>query len=205
MTLFKFFTDVVQVLRKENVSFAVAGGLVASLYRESERLTKDVDFLIFAGSHTQKKAESIIKSFDLEPTVIRKADLEGGPMFAIKRKSSTPMMVCGRSEKKSGKIGLDFILPEMPWFQKALMRAQSNQIDFKIGDPVPCLTVEDMIIAKLHAFQNKPQRFQDLDDLQSMFLANRDLDFGYLVGMMNELELRIPKELRSVAPRELRI
>lgn len=203
MTLAKFFTDVVKTLRKENLLFAVAGGLVASVYRESERLTKDIDFLICATSDTQKKAEKIIKAFDLTPTVIRKADLEGGPMFAIKRQSSLPMMVCGRSKTNPTKIGLDFILPEMPWFKNALERAQHNKIDFGIGAEVPALTVEDVIIAKLYALKNKPQRFQDLDDLQSIFSAHPDLDLAYLNNAFKESALIIPKELAAVAPKEL--
>lgn len=203
MELKPFFIDVVRVLKKENLRFAVAGGLIASMYRQSERLTKDLDFLLLATSDTQKKAEKIITDFGLQATVIRQADLEGGPMFVIKRKSSTPFMVCGRQDANPSKIGLDFILPAMPWFAKALERAEKNQIDFGIGDSIPALTAEDVIIAKLYAVKNKPQRFMDLDDLQSIFAANADLDVGYLTNVMKECELVIPKELKASAPKDL--
>lgn len=203
MELKKFFNDVIRVLRRGRLRYAVAGGLIASVYRETERLTKDLDFLILATSHTQKKAEQIIAGFGLQPTVIRKADLEGGPMFAIKRKTSTPWMVCGRAKADPKRIGLDFILPEMPWFTGALERAEKNCIDFGIGLPVPALTVEDVILTKLFALKNKPQRFQDLDDLQSIFAANADLELAYLINAMKESDLRLPKELKSAAPKEL--
>lgn len=203
MTLKKFFSDVVHFLKEKNLRYALAGGLIASVYRKSERLTKDVDFLMLAPSATQKKAEEIIKSFGLQPVVIRKADLEGGPLFAIKRKTSKPMMVCGRSKDTPTMIGLDFILPEMPWFEKALERAQHNQIDFGIGFLVPALTVEDVIIAKLYALKNRPNRFQDLDDLQSIFAANSDLNLAYIINAMKESDLKIPTELAPFSPMAL--
>lgn len=204
MELTQFFTKVIRRLKKEKIRFAVAGGLIASVYRENERLTNDLDFLIFSKSKTRALAEKIITDFKLKPIVIRKADLEGGPMFAIKRKSTKPFMVCGRSSDDKPRIGLDFILPEMPWFQKALERAEINKIDFGIGDPVPSLTVEDVILAKLYAFQNKPHRFNDLDDLQSIFQTGHDLDLAYLCHEMKLLNLVIPKELKSDAPDVLR-
>lgn len=86
----KFFIKVVKILQREKVRYALAGGLVASLYRREERLTKDLDFLIFSESKSLEKATQIIRSLGLKSHVIRKADLEGGPLFAIKRKNRPP-------------------------------------------------------------------------------------------------------------------
>lgn len=200
MNLADFLKKVARVLKKSGVEYALAGGLVASIYRENERTTKDLDFLILAEKDTQKTAASIIKSFKLEPHLIRKADLEGGPMFAIKRKSTTPLIVAGRAGNDKNSIGLDFILPEMPWFGKAIERAMHNQIDFGFG-PIPCLTKEDVIISKFYSLKNDKTRFNDLDDLKSIFLSGRELDLPYICGQMQALELPVPNELKGIVPK----
>ena len=201
MNLKEFFKQVVALLKKERVRFALAGGLVSSIYRAEERLTKDLDFVILSVSDTEKTAIRIIRSLKLEPTLIRKADLEGGPLFAIKRGRSKPYIVAGRGGKDS--IGLDFILPAMPWFEPALTRAEQNNIDFGF-DKVPCLTVEDLIVAKFFALKNDQTRFNDLDDLKSIFLAGHELDLPYLSGQMRKFELTVPKPLKNMAPKALR-
>ena len=202
MDLQRFFKEVVGCLRKDKVRFALAGGLVASLYRKTQRLTNDLDFLILAGTRTLEKACSIVKSVGLEPTLIRKADLEGGPFFAAKRRRTRPYIVAGRAEGDSSKIGLDFILPEMPWFEKAMERAGQNDVDFGFG-PIPCLTVEDVIVAKLYSFKNDERRFNDLDDLKSIFEASHELDLAYLSGQMQKLDLRVPRPVKTMAPKAL--
>lgn len=204
MDLKKFFAEVVRVLKKEKVRYALAGGLVASLYRKEERLTKDLDFLLLAETQSQQKATEIIISFGLKPHIIRKANLEGGPMFAIKRKSTPPYIIAGRSDGDDAKIGLDFILPEMPWFGAALCRAEQNNIDFGIGK-VACMTVEDVIVAKFFSYKNDQSRFNDLDDLKSIFLAKRPLDLAYLSGQMQRLGLTVPKPLTAIVPQVLNI
>ena len=203
MNLEKFLKDVVQHLEKENIQFALAGGLVASLYRAEKRLTNDLDFLLFSKAHTQAQAEKIIKHFKLTPHAITKAQLEGGPMFAIKRKSTPTFMIVGRGEEKDDQIGLDFILPTMPWFAKAMLRAKLNCIDFGFAK-IPCLTVEDVIIAKIYAAQN-PVRFKDLDDLQSIFAAQHALDLDYLVGELKKYDLTLSQALQSILPMPLRL
>lgn len=201
--LIHFFSDVVARLEQKKIRYALAGGLIASVYRETERMTGDLDFLMFAKTGYQRQAETFIKSFGLHPTVIRKADLEGGPMFAIKSNRTEPMMVCGRDKSKKNPIGLDFILPSMPWFESALQRAELNRIDFGLSQKIPSLTVEDVIVSKLFALKNKPQRFSDLDDLQSIFAAKHDLDLPYILDVMMKLELTIPRVLKEFAPKVL--
>lgn len=199
-----FFAKVVGILKKEKVRYALAGGLVASLYRKEERVTKDLDFLIFSEPHTRQKATQIILSLGLTANVIRKADLEGGPLFAIKKKRSQPWIIAGRGEGDSSRIGLDFILPEIPWFEGALIRAEQNNIDFGFGK-VPCLTVEDVILSKFFSLKNDQTRFNDLDDLKSIFLAKRSLDLAYLSGQMQRLGLVVPKPIEEMAPKILKL
>lgn len=204
MDLEAFFAKVVRMLRKEQVHYALAGGLVASVYRQDARLTKDLDFLLLSETHSLQKATQIIHSLGLKTHVIRKADLEGGPLFAIKKKNTPPYIVAGRGEGSSASIGLDFILPEMPWFANALNRAEQNNIDFGFGK-VPCLTVEDVIISKLFSYKNDRSRFNDLDDLKSIFLAKHPLDLAYLAGQMSSLSLNIPEPVQDLAPGVLRL
>jgi len=199
MDLIKFFEKVVEALRDSNVDYALAGGLVASIYRENERTTNDLDFLIFSGAKTQELASSIIRQFKLVPHIIRKADLEGGPMFAVKRKNTTPYIIAGRAGKNKQGIGLDFILPDMPWFEEAIKRAGYNEIDFGFA-PIPCLTKEDVIISKFYSLKNDQRRFNDLDDLKSIFQAGHKIDMPYICGQMQKLKLSVPDSLKDFAP-----
>jgi|GEM_PF-770610 len=202
MNLIEFFKEVVKVLQRSDVEYALAGGLVASMYRENERTTNDLDFLILAEKGTQEAAASIIKKFKLVPHIIRSADLEGGPLFAIKKKNTAPYIIAGRAKKEDQKIGLDFILPSMPWFDEALKRAQYNKIDFGFG-PIPSLTKEDVIISKLYSLRNDPTRFNDLDDLKSIMQAGHTIDMPYICGQMQKLKLSVPDSLKDIVPRPI--
>ncbi|MFH1727143.1 MAG: nucleotidyl transferase AbiEii/AbiGii toxin family protein [Pseudomonadota bacterium] len=202
MDLIKFFKLIIKQLDKANVKYALAGGLVASIYRTDERLTKDLDFLIYSEKNSSDIAIQIIKEFRLKHFVIRKAQLEGGPMFAIKKQSTPPYIISGKPKKDQNQIGLDFILPQMPWFESALLRAQSNMIDFGFA-LVPCLTVEDIIISKFYSLQNDSKRFKDLDDLKSIFEANHNLDLAYISGQMQKHSFLVPEMIKDLAPQSL--
>lgn len=200
MNLINFFEHVVRILEKHHVQFALAGGFVASLYRDHPRATQDLDFLIFTKDSSEKKAKEIFKELGLESHEVRKAQLEGGPMFAIKNKSTPVCIMVGRKENS---MGVDFLLPPMPWFLEALDRAQHNQIDFGFGE-IPCITPEDFILSKLYSYENQKTRFMDLDDLQSVFKKNTDLDLLYLKTRMMNLGFKIPQLLNDSTPAELR-
>lgn len=115
--------------------------------------------------------------------------------------SRSSTMLVGRSVDSSS-VGVDFILPEMPWAESALQRAQKNKIDFGFGK-LPCLTVEDIIIAKLYSLSIRSDRFSDLDDLQQIFKQNSEINLTYLSDRMTIHRLSIPKALKEVAPKEL--
>lgn len=202
MNLADFFRKVVSTLKANVSDYALAGGLIASVYRKDKRTTDDLDFLILSGRKTQEVASSIIKQLGLVPHIIRKADLEGGPMFAIKRKNTAPYIVTGRAEKNEKKIGLDFILPNMPWFEEAIKRAKFNEIDFGFG-PIACLTKEDVIISKLYSLQNDQSRFNDMDDLKSIFQAGHDIDIPYICGQMQRLKLSVPVGIKDFTPKPI--
>jgi hypothetical protein len=199
MNLSEQLRTVVGLLQANNVSYALAGGLVASLYRQTIRMTADVDFLIFSGAHSEVQARKILKARGLEISEVRKAQLEGGPQHAIKSKSTPILLIAGRSVESGMSVGVDFLLPGFPWFETALERAQANCVDFGFGK-IPCLTAEDIVLSKLHSISNRIDRFQDFDDIKDIFLASRKLDLNYLSSKMRELKLKIPSQLKDCVP-----
>ncbi len=152
MSLKTLFKSAVEELNSNGISFAVAGGFAADLYRHEPRLTMDIDLAVQVTGQAAKTATGIVEAIGLQAGVIRSADLAGGPMFAIKNKSTRPCIIVGRNPDQSKLEGVDLLLPEMPWVEQAVDRAQDNLIDFGFG-AVPTLTLEDVIISKLYALQ----------------------------------------------------
>lgn len=199
MDLGDLFNRACSLLQGRNLTYAVAGGFAAALYREQPRLTNDADIALLAGVNEKEVAEEILGSLGLESIQLsRIADLEGGPIFATTKKSTPPAVVIGREESKSAGPGVDFILSSVPWVSSAVARAQFNQLDFGFGR-VPTLTVEDVLLAKMYARKGN-YRPKDEDDLLSIFAANHTLDFNYLNSQMQKLYLVIPKSIRKQVP-----
>ena len=90
------FKQVRNQLEKKQIEYALAGGFVASVYRKEPTATQDLDFFVLAKAREDKLATELIESFGLKANVLRKADLEGGPMFAIKSQNTPINMVVGR-------------------------------------------------------------------------------------------------------------
>lgn len=205
MTLSELLKAVTSVLTDTDIQFALAGGLASSIYRQDTRLTNDLDIAILLDQKNNQEhvtfSEELISQFNLSPHVVREANLRGGPLFAIKRKSSIPMIVVGRN-KGSNTIGLDLLLPTLPWVKDAVLRSRNNVIDFGICK-TPCITVEDLIISKFFSHSISPSREKDLDDLRSIFEAKHELELDYLVAKMKEYRLSVPKTLREVAPKAI--
>ncbi len=192
MSLEVLFSKAVDALRKHDVTFAVAGGLAADLYRHEPRLTMDVDLVMITEMHALKTAILIIESLGLGYGVARQADLAGGPLFAIKRGNTKPCMVIGRREGDSSGEGVDLLLSSIPWVADAAKRAQGNMVDFGFG-PVPALTIEDVILSKLYALNAARLRAKDLDDIQSIHEAGNDIDIAYISGQMRRFNITVPK------------
>lgn len=199
MSLDKLFQAAVRELRNRDVRFAVAGGFAADLYRREPRLTMDVDLVIVAESRETEIAVSVIESLGLHASIARKADLAGGPLFAIRRGNTEPCMVVGRAAGTSSGEGVDILLSAIPWARDAVQRAQSNEVDFGFG-PVPALTLEDVILSKLYSLMAARLRAKDLDDLQSVFEAGRDMDVPYLAGQMRRFEITVPRAAQPFLP-----
>ena len=203
MSLESLFQAAVEELAKRQISYAVAGGLAASLYRKEPRLTMDVDFVILTPSKSAGTAVDVLKTIGLEVGVARKADLAGGPLFAIRRRNTEPCMVVGREADNQHEEGVDILLPSIPWVRDAVLRAQDNHVDFGFG-LVPAITLEDMVLAKLYALTAGIPRPKDMDDLQSIFDANGDeVDTAYLAGQMRCFKLVVPASTEPFLPEAL--
>ncbi len=203
MSLELLFSAAVQALDKYGISYAVAGGIAVSLYRESPRMTMDVDLVIWSESDCLQTAVTVLESLGLEAGIARKADLAGGPLFAIRQRNTAACMVVGRSADQSHAWGVDILLPAMPWARNAVSRAQDNRIDFGFG-AVPTLTLEDVILAKLHALGAGIPRPKDMDDLQSIYTANGgEIDTVYLAAQMKRFAFIVPRAAEPFCAKEL--
>ena len=199
MNLRFLFEAAVAELRIRNLSFAVAGGFAADLYRREPRLTMDVDLVLLAAPGEVETARSVLKVIGLRGSVIREADLAGGPMFAIRKKTSSPCIVAGRSPDQPEGAGVDLLLPGLPWVADAVRRAQGNPVDFGFG-ALPALTLEDVMISKLWALRASPPRAKDLDDLQSILAAGHELDAAYLFGQATRFKITVPPAAEPFLP-----
>ena len=179
-------------------TFCLIGGHAASLYRSQERFTRDVDFALIGvpKARSREVAERVVRAIGMKPMV--------GvlPVGKSERERSSVCMIT--SEPRDGELAgiLDILLPDIPWVQEAVERAQSNLIDLGFA-MVPVITPEDLIVAKCLSARNAPDRFQDLDDLKQLFRDVKDLDFDYLRRRLHELSLVIPEAIRPFAPTSL--
>lgn len=197
MSLRDLFQGAVRELRARNITFAVAGGFAADLYRREPRLTMDVDLAILACP--DEAAVAVIEAIGLQAGVAREADLAGGPLFAIRQKNTRPCMVIGRLAAGTTGEGVDLLLPVIPWAAGAVRRAQGNLVDFGFG-PVPALTMEDVMLSKLYALNAAHLRAKDLDDLQSIAEAGHEVDMAYLAGEMRRLNITVPRKAEVFLP-----
>lgn len=190
----------VELLKSSGVTFAIAGGMAASVYREEARLTKDVDFIIGGLENLEVVGTNIIQKLGLSAHIARQADLEGGPLFVKKKKSSPSMVIIGRDPEKTDP-GVDLLLPSNEWVPRALERAQYNLLNWEFAD-IATITIEDLIIAKLIS-SHKPEREQDVLDLRSIIRADNKIDFIYVIARMKELEVTVSRTLEKDLPKEL--
>jgi hypothetical protein len=180
-------------LNSSACSYVLCGGLAASLYRDRPRLTNDVDIAISLGEYDESKefALSILKQLGAKTSL--------GWIPGLKeRKINTMALVIGQFDQHDYEATIDILLPNLPWVENAIERGSNHKIDFKFS-VVPTITIEDLILAKLFALSIEPDRFQDIDDLKSIFLHNKKMDFSYLVSEMKNLKLEIPKVLHEYA------
>lgn len=185
------------LLKKREIPFAVAGGIAASFYRERPRTTNDVDLAICVGSFSKsrKSAEEIAKQLKWRTSI-------GWISNSTNRMKSSVGLIIAHPQPQQLENTVDFLLPSFPWVKDAVVRAKTNLIDYGFHK-LPTATVEDIIIAKTFALNIEPERFQDLDDLKSIFCARHDFDVLYLVEQFETFNIQLAKELRKYAPAQL--
>lgn len=188
---------VVLELNKVGARYALAGGLAANIYRPFPRVTMDIDFAFLTKDEPGRTAHEILENLGYEANALRQAQLDGGPLFAIKNKSTPFTVVVGRRPGKEDELGVDFLLPNMPWVPEAIDRAQTNLRDVGLKNPIPVITVEDLLIAKLIAYQNRNTRAKDHQDLKVILEAKHPIDNEYFIKKLSECSVIIPADLQQ--------
>ena len=193
MSINKTLEKVVCELNSRNVTYAIAGGIAANVYRQEIRGTQDIDIAIIAENEEQIGRE-VIESLNLKAGTATKADLDGGPIF--KKKQSPTILLVGRDPSNEDGIGVDILLSTIPWAKEAIKRAQDNKFDYGFGS-VPTLTIEDLLVAKLYAISKKSTRYKDLDDIQSIVQTEPKIDAAYLSARLKEYKLFFSREFHQ--------
>jgi predicted nucleotidyltransferase len=193
MLLTETLGKVIGLISKENIHYALAGGLVSNLYRKEARLTNDIDIAILLDDSDYTAITKVFKELGLKAAKITDGDLKGLP-FRRSRERMPVQLIVGRNEQDKDAVGVDFLLMSLPWVSEAIARANYNKLSL-LNLEVPCLTIEDMIISKLYAIRNK-NRFKDLDDLEEFLTNDNKIDNSYLAGRMLRYQLPIPTDIR---------
>lgn len=188
MKLFSELKRVAGALEKFKGSWALCGGVVASIYRETPRFTHDIDIAVVdrKNQSAEELATEVLKLLKYDPILGFVGDLTGHQEKAL---------ICGRIAEDSLFIGVDFLLPVFPWVKDAVFRAQSNLIDYGFSK-LPTITVEDLLIAKISALQFK-SRAQDIDDVESLLSHWTNIDIGYVLGQFKKLNITPPDWIRD--------
>lgn len=188
MKLLSLLKRLIRSLDREPCEYCLIGGHAASLYRSQERFTRDIDFALVAKPKkgSEAAARRALDRLGLDPVA---AFIPRSPAEP-KRRSVCLITSAPKRGELTGEI--DIILPELPWVEAAVSRAQFNRIDLGFAQ-IPVITPEDLIVAKCYALRNSPDRFQDLDDLKEIFESAIEFDRSYLQSALDRHELTVPK------------
>jgi hypothetical protein len=181
------------------VRYALAGGLAASLYRETIRTTDDIDFIISYGESDIKKLNILANKISRKVELVRKAELEGGPLFAIKRKSTEVVLIRLLDKDNPKLLPIDLLLVNNKWVPKALDRSlmlSNSTLE------IPVISPEDLILAKLISLQNRTDRLQDAQDIREILLAQQNIDWSYLKLELVRHAVTIPEQFKGYFPQK---
>ena len=186
MKIFDSLKRTVDLLASYEGHWAICGGVAACLYRETPRYTGDIDIALSEKPNrvAADTARDIVSALGYDPVVGHVTDQHG---TLIKETA----LVLGRENDSAGFLGIDFLLPVLPWIQPAVERAQKNKLDYGFAR-IPTLTPEDLIVAKLFALTGTPERKQDLDDIESILRQMNPLDANFIRNQARAFELTIP-------------
>jgi hypothetical protein len=189
MPLFQHLRSAIDLLKPWQGYYAICGGIAACLYRETPRFTGDIDIaLIDPPQHRARDiAQEILLKLGFDPKLGFVADQHGRLIEEV-------ALVAGREEKPGAYAGIDLIMPVLPWISAAVERAQHNLLNYGFAE-VATVIPEDLIIAKLFAYQGTPDRKHDLDDMLSILKFRKDLDLRLITELITLYQLRVPREI----------
>jgi hypothetical protein len=175
------------VLEPFNGAWCVCGGIAASIYGREGRFTNDIDIAIIdTPTMTAKEiASSVLIQIGYEAIL----GFVNDPRSLCKEQVLG--LVAGRAAGGGAFVGVDFLLPVFPWVQDAVARAQIDPIDYGFSH-VPTIQPEDLIIAKLFALRDAPERGVDLLDVRSIMEGVKSLDYTYLERKLACYNLTLP-------------
>ena len=185
MKLIETLNRVTKLLQLNNCSYAICGGIAASLYRDTPRFTGDVDIALLSNSEKseQELAEEISSQLNLKPYLGFITD------FNNNMKNHIALISC-RNDSNAEYTSIDFILPVMPWVPYSVRHAQNNLLDYGFAK-LPTIMPEDLIVAKLFALANNPERLIDADDIQQIISTQKNIDRKYILECCNKSQINI--------------
>ena len=168
--------EVTQFLENMRVSYAVIGGLAASL-RGEPRVTADVDLVVGATVESALELISSLKGSSLEP-------LFAGVEEVIERAFILPLR-----HRPTG-VKIDLAIGLSGFEQQALVRAEAMEI---AGHEVLVATAEDLLIMKILA--GRPRDQQDVEGIVNA--QGESLDWEYCLRTAQLLGDAIDQDLVS--------
>ncbi len=170
-----------------NGAWCVCGGIAASIYGKDGRFTNDIDIALIDTPGMEAKA--------IASHVLSQLGYDGILGFVndprAPSKEQVLGLIVGRVSGQHSFVGIDFLLPVFPWVHDAVKRAQEEPINYGFAR-VPTIQPEDLIIAKLFALRDAPERGVDLLDIRSIIEGVRVLDYPYLERKLAEYGLTLP-------------
>ena len=194
MKIFQSLKRVTSLLEPFSGSWAVCGGVAACIYRDVPRFTGDIDIALVdsPAKAAGDIARDVLKGLGYSPQYGFVNDKDGHLLPG-------QALVVGREIEPSSYLGVDFLLPILPWVQAAVTRAQCNLLDYGF-DKLPTITPEDLCIAKVYAMCGTPERGVDRDDVLSMLSVAHEFDREYFFMTAKDLDLIIPEDIAARIP-----
>lgn len=171
----KTLLDAAEFLEAQGISFAVIGGIAASL-RGEPRTTADVDLIVAIGIEPCRRL--LDTALDASPF---------GPLFPEVAEVMEQTFLVPLRHRQTG-IRVDLALALSGFEKQAIQRATSESI---AGGSLPVATAEDLILMKTLA-----GRPRDVEDVERMVALRHDeLDWDYLFSTAEQLQKAVDHDL----------
>lgn len=155
--------EICRTIHESGLPYAVVGGLATAVWGEP-RATLDVDVTVWA---EESEIPPLLDQLKEQFTI-----LVPDPSDFIAQTRVLPL-------QSTGKVRIDLIFGLLPFEEAATSRAVGVEV---AGEQVRFCTAEDLILMKIVS-----ERPRDLEDVRSVILRQRSLDFEYLEPRIREL------------------